>query len=360
MTNDSFFTHDMPATRIIFGIGRKSELEIELDRLDIHRAVIVTGSHSMDACLDISESLGSRICGILPNAIMHVPLSIVEPALNRVKELRADGIVAIGGGSSIGLAKSIARRCKLQILAIPTTFSGSEMTPIWGETFNEEKITGRDPTTRSATVIYDPELTVSLPDAMCITSTFNALAHAIEALYAFDRSPLTDLMALEAVRLGITGLNKISAEQDEITSRALLMRMSWLSGSVLGSTTMSLHHKICHVLGGTIGLSHSETHTVVLPYVLAYNAVAIPEAYVRLEKAIGDGDPALNLWKLSRNLGAPTSLEEIGMTAVQISEVAEKIVKTGCQNPRPFDEDSLTAILFGALTGAPPNAESVI
>jgi maleylacetate reductase len=266
--------------------------------------------------------------------------------------------VAIGGGSAIGLAKAVALTSDRPVVAVPTTYAGSEMTTIWGLTDGTAKRTGRDPRVLPVSVIYDPELTLALPVDISLTSGFNALAHAVEALYAPDRSPIVSLMAAEGIRSLTQALPEIvSASADlpadlsvdpsaVLGARATAQYGAWLCGACLGATTMSLHHRLCHALGGTLDLPHAPTHTVVLPHVLAFNQEAVPEV------------PAGPLWELAGRLGAPRSLASLGMRESDIDLVADQVLAAPYANPRPVTRDALVALLHDAWSGAAPATDT--
>jgi maleylacetate reductase len=236
-------------------------------------------------------------------ARMHVPIEIADRARGRARELGADALVAVGGGSAIGLGKAIALEHGLPVIAIPTTYAGSEMTPVWGLTQGGQKRTGRDPRVLPTSVIYDAELTLTLPVGMSVTSGMNAIAHAVEALYAPDATPIISLMAEDGVRALTGALPTLVTSARDLEARSAAQYRAWLCGACLGATTMSLHHKLCHSLGGTLDLPHAPTHTVVLPHALAYNQPAAPEAVAALSRALGGaGDPARVLWDLAGEL----------------------------------------------------------
>jgi maleylacetate reductase len=292
---------------------------------------------------------------VLAEARMHVPIEVADRARDRARELDADGCVAVGGGSAIGLGKAIALEHGLPVVAVPTTYAGSEMTPIWGLTDGGAKRTGRDPRVLPKSVLYDPELTLTLPAGLSATSGMNAIAHAVEGLYAPDASPVVSLMAEEGVRALGGALPAVVADGGDLDARAEAQYGAWLCGAVLGATTMSLHHKLCHTLGGTLDLPHAQTHTVVLPHALAYNAPAAPQAVAALSRALGrTPDPARELWELAGRLGAPRSLRELGMAEEDIARIADLAVASPYANPRPVTRDAVAALLRAAWAGAPP------
>lgn len=270
---------------------------------------------------------------------MHVPIETAREARDEARRLGADCAIAIGGGSTTGLGKAIALDSGLPILAIPTTYAGSEMTPIYGITEAGLKKTGKDPRVLPRTVIYDPELTLTLPVAMSVTSGMNAIAHAAEGLYAQDSNPVMDLMAEEGIRAIAQALPVIHQRADDVAARGDALYGAWLCGSVLGNVGMALHHKLCHTLGGSFNLPHAEVHTVVLPQAMAFNAAAAPEAMRRIERALGAtgrASAAAGLFDLAHTNGAPVALKDIGMNEADLDRAAEIAVSNPYWNPRPF------------------------
>jgi maleylacetate reductase len=302
----------------------------------------------------ISGALGDLSAGVHAEARMHVPVEVARRARERAVELGADGCVAVGGGSAVGLGKAIALEHGLPVVAVPTTYAGSEMTPVWGLTEDGRKRTGRDRRVLPAAVVYDPELTVGLPVGVTVTSGFNAIAHAVEALYAPDASPIISLMAQEGIRALTGALPTLVDDGTDLDARTEALYGAWLCGACLGATTMSLHHKLCHALGGTLDLPHAPTHAVVLPHALAYNQHAAPQAAAAIGRALGSADPARGLWDLAGRLGAPRGLKELGMAEADIDRVAEQVVANPYANPAPVTADGVAALLRAAWAGEPP------
>jgi len=284
-------------------------------------------------------------------------VAVTEQVLATVERERIDGLVAVGGGSAIGLAKAVALRTDLPQIAIPTTYAGSEATPIIGQTQDGIKTTQRSLRVLPEVVVYDVDLTLGLPVAVSVASGMNAMAHAAEALYAQDGNPVIDLLAEEAVRRLVRALPLIVADPTDRAARSDALYGAWLCGTCLGAVGMSLHHKLCHTLGGGFGLPHAETHSVILPHALAYNLAAAPQARERLARAIGADDPAGGLHRLALTLGAPTSLQLLGLPAEAIDEAADLAMRNPYWNPRPFDRAALRALLARAWAGAAPCAD---
>ena len=270
------FVYKSSALRVVFGEGTSAKLAEEADLLAIRRALVLTTPGHERLGREMAERLGGSFAGLFPGAVMHTPVGVTEEAVKRAADVNADGVVAVGGGSTIGLGKAISLRTGLPQIAIPTTYAGSEMTPILGETQGGAKTTRSSPEIMPNTVIYDVDLTLSLPVRIAAVSGMNALAHSVEALYAKDRNPVVSLMAADAIRAMVSALPDIAREPDDRDARSRALYGAWLSGLCLGSVGMALHHKLCHVLGGTFNLPHAETHAIVLPHAMAYNSPAVP------------------------------------------------------------------------------------
>ncbi|WP_405952886.1 maleylacetate reductase [Streptomyces prunicolor] len=349
------FTYQALPMRVVFGAGVLAKLPAEIDRLGLRRVLVLSSPEQRDTGRLVADVLGDQTAGVLAEARMHVPVEVADRARDLAAELRADGCVAVGGGSAVGLGKAIALKHGLPLVAVPTTYAGSEMTPVWGLTENGVKRTGRDERVLPRTVVYDPELTLTLPAELSATSGMNAMAHAVEGLYAPDATPVVSLMAEEGVRALAAALPRIAADGGHIDARAEAQYGAWLCGAVLGATTMSLHHKLCHTLGGTLDLPHAQTHTVILPHSLAYNAGSAPRAIAALFRALdASPDPSRALWELAGRLGAPRSLRALGMAREDIPRIVELAITNAYANPRPVTAVAVEALLRAAWAGEPP------
>jgi maleylacetate reductase len=308
----------------------------------------------------MAEALAARIpglcAGIFAQAVMHVPVGIVTQARARARELDADCLVAIGGGSTTGLAKGIALDSELPAIVIPTTYAGSEMTPIYGLTENGAKRTGRDLRVLPRTVLYDPALTYGMSAELTATSGMNAIAHAVEALYAENANPIMSLMAEEGITALARGLPVAIGHPTDPNARSDCLYGAWLCGVVLGNVGMALHHKLCHILGGSFNLPHAPTHTVVLPHAVAYNTEAAPQAMARIARALGHPEcsAAEGLYALAAALGAPLSLRSIGMREDQLDRAASLAVEAPYANPRRIEKDAIRRLLQDAFEGKRP------
>jgi maleylacetate reductase len=351
------FTYQALPMRVVFGAGALANLPDEVAALGLTRVLVLCSPEQEVTGKQVAAALGEQAAGVLPEARMHVPVEVATRARDLARELGADGCVAVGGGSAIGLGKAIALEHDLPVIAVPTTYAGSEMTPVWGLTEGGQKRTGRDIRVLPRSVVYDPEMTLSLPAGMSVTSGINAIAHAVEGLYAPDATPIVSLMAEEGVRALAAALPRVVADGSDLDARAEAQYGAWLCGAVLAATTMSLHHKLCHTLGGTLDLPHAQTHTVVLPHALAYNQPAAPDAVAALSRALGGApDPARAVWELAGRLGAPRSLAELGMAEDDIPRIVELAVANPYANPRPVTRDGIASLLHAAWAGDPPVA----
>ena len=285
------FAFDGLPTRVIFGDGSLGRVGAEVERLGRRRALVLSTPGQAAKAERLAADLGPLAAGVFAGAVMHTPLEATEAALAAWGAAGADCLVALGGGSTIGLGKAIAVRTGADQVAVPTTYAGSEMTDILGETAQGRKTTRRDPAIRPETVIYDVALTLRLPPALTASSGLNALAHAVEALYAPDRNPVLTLLAVEAVGALGAALPVLAGAPGDRAARGRALYGAWLCGAALGGTTMALHHKLCHVLGGSFGLPHAETHAVILPHAAAYNAAAAGALLAPVTEALGGATP---------------------------------------------------------------------
>jgi alcohol dehydrogenase class IV len=358
------FTYDTLPSRVVFGWDSLARLPEEIDRLGAKRVlVLATPPHHAEADR-IASLIGARSAGVFAGAVMHTPVAVTEQALRIVREQGIDATLAIGGGSTTGLGKAIALRTDLPQIVVPTTYAGSEMTPILGETEGGRKTTRRDPKILPEVVVYDPVLTLSLPPALSATSGMNAVAHAVEALYAQDRNPIVSLMSEDAIRALAEALPIVTRDPNDREARERALYGAWLCGVALGTVGMALHHKLCHVLGGSFDLPHAETHAVVLPHAVAFNAPAAPEAMAAVERALGEralgwqGPAALGLRRLAERIGAPVALKDIGMPYDGIDRAADQAVANPYWNPRPLERQAIRALIDDAWHGRQPGAVS--
>jgi alcohol dehydrogenase class IV len=359
------FVFDTRLPRVVFGPGAVRHLPRELAALGIERALILSTPGQRALAERVGAALGTRSAGVFAQAAMHVPVEVARMAADEARRLGADGAVAIGGGSTTGLGKALALDPGLPIVAVPTTYAGSEVTSGYGLTEAGLKKTARDPRVLPHTVVYDPELSLGLPFATSVVSMLNAIAHAAEALYAPDGNPVMDVLAEEGIRAGAAALPRLQRDPRDIEARGDALIAAWLCGTVLGNTTIGLHHKLCHTLGGSFELPHAEVHAVILPHALAYNAAAAPIAMAKIARALTAAaatdaaprsvdDASRAVFDLGRRHGAPTSLAAIGMRAEHLDRAADLALQNQYPNPRPLERDAIRALLQRAFDGVRP------
>jgi len=350
------FTYQTQPSRVIFGLDSIERALEEIERLDARRPLILHSPHCKEAAGALSALLGDCLAGLYEGSAAHVPIEAAEAARAAASKLNADCCVAIGGGSTIGLAKAIALATALPIIAVPTTYAGSEMTPIWGITQDGEKRTGRDLVALPRVAIYDPRLTLDVPPQVAAPSGVNALAHCVEALYAHDTNPIVTLMAAEGIRALVSALPRVIASPRDLDARADALYGAWLAGASLGAVSMGLQHKLCHVLGGSFNLPHAETHAIILPHVISYNREAAPEAIGQVAAALGVCDAARGMFDFTASLAIPTALRDIGMREQDLDRAADIAVRTPYANPALVTQAGVRRLLDDAFYGRFPGS----
>jgi maleylacetate reductase len=348
------FTYTGLPARVVFGHGTISQIPAEIERLGLKRIMVLATPQQTESAEETSASLGALSAGVFAEAAMHTPIEVTERALLAATEMRADGLLAIGGGSTTGLAKAIALRTDMPQIVVPTTYAGSEMTPILGETKGGIKTTQRSMKILPEVVIYDVDLTLTLPASLSGTSGINAIAHAVEALYAPEANPIISFMAEEGIRALASALPLIKDAPLDKKARSDALYGAWLCGACLGSVGMGLHHKLCHTLGGSFDLPHAETHTIVLPHAVAYNAPTIPDALSAIKRALGVSDAAQGLFDLAGAVGAKRALRDIGMPQDGILRAVDLATSAPYPNPRLLEKDAIHHLIQNAFHGHPP------
>ena len=339
---------------MVFGAGAAAGLAAEVDRLGAKRALVLSTPGRSASVRAAVAGLGERLAGVYDKALMHVPVELAQDARRVAHELRADCCIAWGGGSTIGLGKAIALTSGLPVIAVPTTYSGSEMTAVVGMTEGGLKKTQRDPRMLPRTVVYDPELTLGLPAATSAASGMNAIAHCVEALYAHDGNPVSTLLAEEGIRALASALPRVVAAPGDLDARSDALYGAWLAGASFATTSLGLHHKLCHVLGGTFNLPHAETHSIVLPHAIRYNRDAAPDAMRRIARALGAADAAAGMYDLETRLALRMKLSEIGMPADGLERAAKIATESPYPNPRPPVYAEVLTLLQHAYRGERP------
>ena len=341
------FTHDVPPQRVVFAAGALARVGEEAVRLGLSRALVVaTPGSGARLGSKVVELLGPRAAGLHAQAVVHVPKAVADAGLGAARESNADGLIAVGGGAAIGLAKAIARETALPILAVPTTYSGSEATPIFGTTDGERKITGRDNKVLPRTIVYDPDLTLGLPAAVSAASGMNAIAHCVEGFWADGRTPVTLALASEAMRRFAKNLPAVVADGADREARAQCLIAAWLAGAVLSAGT-GLQHKLAHVLGG-LGLPHAEAHAIILPHVTRFNLEAAPDAKTRLGEALGSASPADAIAGMLGEFPIPRRLREVGFDTGKSDFVANEIAAASLTSPRKVSAKDVRDLLAAA------------
>jgi maleylacetate reductase len=348
------FTYDALPGRVVFGNGALEQAPAELERIGASRILLIADRSGAGPAGRLRDLLGARVVGLIDDVRPHVPIDRAEAARRLAREVAADVVVTLGGGSATGLGKAVALELPVTIVAIPTTYAGSEMTPVWGLTSGSRKETGRDARVQPKIVLYDPLLTLSLPPSIAGPSGMNALAHCVEALYAEGANPISSLMAEEGIRVLFGSLPRVVIVPGDRDVRSDVLCGAYLAAAAFASAGSGIHHKICHVLGGAYDLPHAEMHTVVLPHALAFNAPAVPHAMARMADAIGDREVPRAVYDLARAIGAPRSLAAIGMAESDLDEAARLIVEAAPRNPRPVTEEAMRSLLADAFAGRRP------
>lgn len=350
------FTYEMLAGRVRFGVGARHDLAAEADWLGANRMLVVASEYEDAIAAEVTDILGDLVVGRFSDVVQHVPVKKADAARRLAADLDVDTLVSIGGGSATGLAKAVALELDVRQLAVPTTYAGSEMTAIWGLTDGDRKETGKAERVKPEVVVYDPELTVTLPPKIAGPSGMNALAHCVEALYGPGANPVTSAMALEGIAALVRSLPVVCSEPANLGARSDAMYGAHLAGVALAAAGTALHHKTCHVLGGMFNLNHGDMNAVILPHALAYNAPAMPETMARIDAAVGSDDAPGAFYDLALAIGSPISLEAIGMPESGIDQAAPRVVAEAAANVRTPDEKSIREMLQDAFVGRRPRS----
>ncbi len=317
------------------------------------RVFVIGTKRSAQQLQKLQNALSQQQLTLFQEVVQHVPQFLVDRCAERLSRSKGQVILAIGGGSAIGLAKALALQTALPIIAIPTTYAGSEMTNIWGISEQGKKTTGRDTKVQPRYVFYDPDLTQTMPMAVAATSAMNAMAHLMEAVYAHDRNPISHELSLLGIRKLLAGMNQM-VEAGELSAEANenLLFGAYLAGKSLGEVSMALHHKAAHVLGGSFGLEHAKVHTVMQAYVLEFQweglSAEIQKAFF---SALGDDYPPRVLKNIADRMGAPTDLQSIGFKRKNIPKAADIMLQKPYPNPVPLERGRLEAMLERAYDG---------
>lgn len=346
--------HPLTNQSVHFHVGIRHELDSFIKEIGCSRALVLSTPEQTDMARDLAEKLGSITVGVFAGAKMHTPVEVTAMALEHTESVNADCLVSVGGGSTTGLSKAIALHTDLPQIIIPTTYAGSEATPILGQTEDGIKTTIKDDKVLPEVILYDPELVVTLPLDLSVASGLNAMAHAVEGLYAKDRSDDSTQLAMDGLQYFVSSLPDVQVDPEDIQAREDTLRGAWACGTVLGNVGMALHHKLCHTLGGSFDLPHAETHAIILPHALAYNALAVPDLLEPLGVMLNDQDTGKAVWEFAKSLGAPLSLSELGMKEGDIDLAVDIAVKNPYWNPREITREGIHQLLRNAWAGSAP------
>src|SRR3984893_18375262 len=342
--------------RIVFGDGALGRLGDELDQRDLRGAMLIAADYDARLAQRGRAALGERVRLSWGEVRQHVPRELADRATAAAVDAGIDVLVAIGGGSTTGRGKAIAVSTGLPLAVVPTTYAGSEMTPIYGLTSDGDKMTAHDTRALPRIVVYDPRLLTTLPPAVVGPSGLNALAHCAEALWAANADPITDAVALDGARRLRQYLPAAYAT-DDAAARGHVLIAACLAGMALGTVGTSLHHALCHLLGGMFDAPHAETHAIVLPYAVSYLQPAVPEAARRLAQAmeVAERDLAGSIWSLGQSVGTPAGLRSVGIREDQIATLTQAALAKNLPSPRPLEYDALHEALHAAWAGQRPD-----
>lgn len=340
--------------RVRFEIGGRHNLSSDIEAVGGAKALIITTPEQLKQGEELATDLGARAVGLLSKATIHTPATVTDEAMKMVTQSGADCLIAIGGGSTIGLGKAIAYRTDLPQIVLPTTYAGSEATPVLGQTENGRKATLRSTRVQPEAILYDAELVRSLPVSMTVTSGLNAMAHAVEALYAKDSNRMSSELSTAGLKAFVSGLPAVVAEPENLNAREDTLFGAWLCGTVLAQVGMALHHKLCHALGGTLNLPHAETHAILLPHATAYNEPAAKRALLPLAEMLNSDTASGGLYDFAIKLGAPTSLRSLGVSESDLEKAADLAVSNPYWNPQPVERHAVRILLQNAFEGVRP------
>jgi maleylacetate reductase len=348
------FDHVTLGQRVLFGTGKAAEnLTEEVERLGARKVMVIASE--FEAPIAASVAAGITVALNYDDVAPHVPIEKAQKARAAAAEHKIDLLVCVGGGSTTGLAKAIAMTTQLPIIAVPTTYAGSEATNVWGITEASRKTTGVDDDVLPATVIYDAALTLTLPVELSVASGLNALAHCVDSMWAPRADPINQALSAEGIRALAAGLPLVKADPQDMAGREQALYGAYLAAVAFASAGSGMHHKICHALGGAYNMPHAQTHATVLPYVLAFNAPFAPAAEKRIAAAFGTGDAIAGLNTLREALKAPTALKDYGLAEENILKSVQLILPfIPASNPRPVTAENLQALLTAAWAGTIP------
>ncbi|MFD2202906.1 iron-containing alcohol dehydrogenase [Shivajiella indica] len=343
------FTYRTHAVKVIFGKRILEAIQEELPEKVVNIAVLASSRNNflVESITDLS---GVGEVFHFNRITQHVPQSLIDEAFEFLKGKSVDILLCIGGGSSIGLGKGLALTSDAELWAVPTTYSGSEMTNIYGISKDGVKEVRRDDRVHPKKVFYDPFLSLSMPLDLSIPSAFNAMAHLVEALYAQESNPIVHQLSVMGIQTLTDGLTKLSETgKMDVTINEKLLFGAYLGGKVLCEVSMGLHHKAAHVLGGNFNLDHARVHTLLLPYVLAYQWDFLKDELKNEYSSIFNSElPFKMLRELQENLHVGFNLKELGMERKDLSKAVDYLMGMKYPNPAPMDRRKLLEMLDSA------------
>lgn len=347
------FTYQSFPNKVYFGETYLKKLPEIIKEMGGKKLFVIASNRTKALVDNLTQSFEKENITVFSEIIQHVPKTMVDKALAVATENQSDIIMAIGGGSAIGLAKGVALHTDLSIIAIPTTYAGSEMTNTYGISSDGIKTVAKDMKVLPKTVIYAPSLTADMPLSLAATSSMNAMAHLIEAVYAFDINPITYQTALTGIRALKDGMEVLIKDKSLQNANELLQFGSYLAGKCLCEVSMALHHKLAHTLGGSFGMEHGQVHTVLLPYVLDFQ---LPSLSLNLKndlnKSLSTKKPALKLKILAKRMGTATTLKAIGFKEIDIPKATEMIMGLKAfPNPVSISVQNINALLMRCFQG---------
>ena len=331
------------SNEVIFGAGSLGRLAEAVDRLG-YRRLMLCASHSMELSGHLAEVealLGSRLALSFAGVKPHVQDVQVDDAVALALEKQVDGVIGLGGGSPIGMAKAVAftlsKEKSIPVFAIPTTYAGSEMTALYGVTHSREtpprKVTVSDPIVAPRLVIYDPQLTLDLSPEMTAATGMNALAHCIEALYSVTHNPLSSACAVSAVHSINSALLSCYKNGNDLEARTQMLIGAHLAGLSLTGVKLGLHHGLCHILGGTANVPHGVANSIILPHAIRFNADATAAQLLPAAQAMGVTSTtrkpaavidalAQKIADLTAEMNLPQRLREAGVPEADLPRLA--------------------------------------
>jgi maleylacetate reductase len=364
------WTHTGYAQQIVFGAGAVGRLGEVLRTIGARRALLVTtsGRHTSDDGQRVVRALGRALASTFAEVQSHVPVPLVQAAVQQARADGVDAVVSFGGGSCADLAKAVCffveqeqgmpgsshvDRPALPHVSVPTTYSGAELTPFFGMTdpSTRQKSGAGGPTTAPVVAVYDPVLTVSTPPRVSAETGMNALAHCVEAAWSPHRTPEAEAVALAGARRIFHALPLVVDEPDDIDIRAGMLEGAVLGGRCLQNASMGVHHGLSQMIGGRTGIAHGLANAIVLPHAVRFNADAVPDEVRRIGEAIGaPDDPAGAIADLVERLGLPSRLSDVGVGADDLDAIARMAPgnRNVAGNPRPVGEQDARAILEAA------------